>query len=166
MPAQIVLFIIMLAAVAVVVLFNLSGAHDNLRLSRLFYAERSIPTKKLGRLWIDEKSRKWAAPSANRLYSFSEVLDCDILADGISLGAKQKMYNAGASGSDAAACGNKTFERIVVVVIVGDKPSDTVNIPIGGGAVRFASKEFDKYMRLAEDVCKELDNMKKQINED
>lgn len=160
MDLHIIFLIAVLVILIVIILLCMGSAADNFKLTRLFYNEGCNPTKRIGRLWIDENTRRWAAPAASRLYSYEEIYDFDILVDGVSLGGKSACVGIDACGSEAAASSNKTFERIVVLIFVGKRASDVINIPVCGCAVRNNSNQFDKYMALATEMCGELEKMK------
>lgn len=154
--------VVLLAAVILLILLAVISFGDiaaGIRLARLFSLYKCSPTRKIGSLWIDEKHRKWSFISADRLYDFSEIESYDIQLDGVSLKMKSEYLRAGCDAAELTADGNRTFERIFVIVLVKDKKRPYVNIPVGG-AVQIGSKQYEKCIRLAELICSQLEIMK------
>ncbi|MCQ4022623.1 MULTISPECIES: hypothetical protein [unclassified Ruminococcus] len=155
-----ILAVLLLVAIAIMSYGNFAAG---IRLFRLFGMYKCNPTKKLGSLWIDENRRKWSSKTADRLYDYSDILDYDIQLDGISMKRKAKLQGYGSFG-EATAQRCKTFERIVVVVTVRDTATEYVNIPVGNSKTQEGSVEYQKYIKLANEICNELEKMKNNSN--
>lgn len=160
MPYQTIILIVALIVLIAVTLIFLGDAKNNIRLTRLFYDEKCLPTKRVGSLWIDEKNKKWGCKTAQRLFGYSEIIDYDIQADGISLKKKSEYLRMGGDAAEMTAKRNTTFERIVVVVFVTDELENCVNIPIGNSSQQIGSIDYERCMKLANSICDELEKMK------
>lgn len=163
MPYHSIITVILILAVillAVLVVMSFGDFAANYRLLRLFNLYKCSPTKKLGALWIDEKHRKWSSKNAERLYDYCEVIDFDIQVDGVSLKKKSEFSAFGGDMLELTANRCKTFERILVVVVVNEKAQEYVNIPVGNSKTQEGSVDYQKYLSLANVICDELDKMR------
>ena len=158
----IITVVLIITAVLLIALIIMSYGYfaANYRLLKLFGMYKCSPTKKIGSLWIDEKNKKWGCKTAQWLFDYSQIIDFDIQADGISLKKKFGFSQYGGDMPELAAKRCNTFERIVVVVIVDDNLQQFVNIPVGNSKTQEGSIEYEKNMRLANAICDELEKMR------
>lgn len=160
MSYQAVMLIVALLVLIAVTLIYWGDAKNNIKLTRLFYNEKCLPTKKVGSLWVDEKNKMWGCKTAERLFSYCKIVDYDIQVDGISLKKEIEYINMGVSSAEMTADRNSTVERIVVVVFVTDETASCVNIPVGNSTQKIGSIEYERNIKLANSICDELEKMK------
>lgn len=153
--------LVLIILIAIIFIYG-NSAKNNIKLSRLFHNEGCIPTKKIGCLWIDEKNRKWGCSTTQRLFSYSEVLGFDIQVDGVSIN-EESRYSFYGGTAEIAADRNRTFEKIVVIVLVSDRTVKYVNIPVAVSSVLNSPVEYERNMKLAHLICYELERMNKNI---
>lgn len=161
MSYQIVILILTLIVLLAAALVFGEEARNNLKLTRLFFDSKCLPTKKLGQLWIDENNRKWCCKTADRLFGYSEIIEVDIQADGVSLKKEAEYISLGCS-TEMTAERRRTVEQIIVVVIVSDKDIGCVNIPVGKSPVQIGSIEYEHRLKLANSMYSALDKMKNE----
>lgn len=161
MDASTILLIVGLAVLAVLVFLFCSDFIDDFRVKSLFKRENCSPTHRIGKLWIDENNRKWTSSNLDRLFDFRAILDYDLQSDGESLKKRQEFLSMGLDPcSELAADRCRTFERLVVVVILRDSDLSCVNIPVGKTKSELGSAEFKRQFKLAEKMCNELERIK------
>lgn len=156
-----ILLILGLAIFAVLIILFCCDFLEGLRIKLLFKRQNCSPTHRIGKLWIDENNKKWASSNIDRLFDFCTILDYDLQFDGVSINKKQKFLSMGLDPcAEMAAERCKTFERLVVVVILNDSNFPCVNIPVGNTKSETGSAEFKRQLKLAERICNELERIK------
>lgn len=159
MPVTMILFFVSVILAGYFAFIYATSGKENLRLNRMFLRNNCKITKRCWSLVIDEKNKKWSCKNACSLYDFSDILDYDIQIDGISMKAKRKFIRSvGNVSAEMVAKRNKTVEQIVVVITLNN--DDIVNIPVNNMIMKVGSMDYEKKIKMAEDICNELDKIK------
>ena len=159
MNISVILLILGLVALAIFVFLFATDFADSIRIKSLFKKEHCYPTNRIGNLWIDEPNKKWTVSGFDLLFDFDTIIDYDIQYDGIS--TTQNLTNMQLDTcAEMTAAPRKTFERLVVVVIMNDSRYPCVNIPVGKTKSVVGSPEFKNQLELAEKICNEIEKIK------